>query len=79
MSEDIKKESMDMELSLEAIEQVSGGMDPLENVIRRIKRDGNAAIFREELKAKGKPAAAAHCCELYPEYCGLCAAAVSML
>lgn len=78
MSEEIKKESMDMELSLEAMEQVSGG-GKLEDLITRITRDRNSAMLKAELKANGKAAAAARCCALYPEYCGFCAAAVTML
>ena len=79
MKKEFKMEEMDMELNMENLEQVSGGKGPLEQLISRIRADGHANELKTLLSTSGKPAAAAKCCEYYPEYSGLAAAAVSML
>ncbi|MBO6163512.1 MAG: hypothetical protein J6N77_00530 [Lachnospiraceae bacterium] len=78
MSEEMKKEIKDMELSLEEMEQVSGG-GLLEDTVTRIVRGGYVQELSEILRTQGKAAAAARCCELIPDRCGLCAAAVTMV
>ena len=79
MREDIRREEMDMELDLDSLEQVSGGAGELKELISRIRRDHHVAELRDLLNTGGKPAAAAKCCEYYPDLCGLAAAAVTML
>ena len=46
MSEVIKKEEMDMELNPNKLEQVSGGVAPLEQLINRIYADGYAEALK---------------------------------
>ena len=75
MSEEIKIEEKDMELDFDKLEQVSGGASKLKELVTRIVADGHT----DELKTQGKAAAAAKCCEYYPELCGFAAAAVTML
>ncbi len=79
MSEEMKKDIKDMELSLEEMEKVSGGGGLLEDTVTRIVRGGYVQELSEILRTQGKAAAAARCCELIPNRCGLCAAAVSMV
>ena len=67
------------ELNLDEMNQISGGAGKLETLITRIKADGHAKELKELLMTQGKPAAAAKCCEYYPEFSGLAAAAVTML
>ena len=66
-------------LTLDEIENVAGGMGKLEELITHIKADGHARELRELLQTQGKPAAAAKCCEYYPQLCGFAGAAVTML
>ncbi len=66
------------ELSLEDMEQVSGAAS-LQDLMMRIRRSGKAPALKELLQTQGKAAAAAQCCAEFPDQCGLCAAAVSML
>ena len=79
MSEEIKKETQDLELDLNKLEQVSGGAGLLEQLVTRIKADGHANELKTLLQTQRKPAACAKCCEYYPELCGLAGAAVTML
>ena len=79
MNEKIKNETPDVALELDKLNQVSGGTGKLEELVTRIKADGHAKELRDLLKTQGKPAAAAKCCEYYPELCGLAGAAVTML
>lgn len=79
MNEKIKNEAPDVALELDKLNQVSGGTGKLEELVTRIKADGHAKELRDLLKTQGKPAAAAKCCEYYPELCGLAGAAVTML
>ena len=77
MSEEINNN--EMELDLEKMEQVSGGVS-IQDVVTAIRRSGKARYYRELLRTKGKAAAAAECCaDNPPEMCGLCAAAVTMV
>ena len=76
MNEKIKNEAPDVALELDKLNQVSGGTGKLEELVTRIKADGHAKELRDLLKTQGKPAAAAKCCEYYPELAG---AAVTML
>ena len=78
MSEEIKKEEMDMELNLDKLEQVSGG-GKLQDIINRIVNSGKAPEYKRILKTQGKAAAAAACCADNGDLCGYCAAAVTML
>ena len=78
MSEEIKKTEMDVELDLDALDQVSGG-GKLQDLINRIVNSGKAPEYKEILKTQGKAAAAAACCADNPDLCGYCAAAVTML
>ena len=78
MSEEIKKEEMDMELNLDKLEQVSGG-GKLQDIINRIVNSGKAPEYKEILRTQGKAAAAAACCADNGDLCGYCAAAVTML
>ena len=79
MNEKIKNEAPDVALELDKLNQVSGGTGKLEELVTHIKADGHAKELRDLLKTQGKPAAAAKCCEYYPELCGLAGAAVTML
>ena len=79
MNEKIKNETPDVALELDKLNQVSGGTGKLEELVTRIKADGHAKELRDLLKTQGKPAAAAKCCEYYPELCGLAGVAVTML
>lgn len=67
-----------MKLSLNDLEQVSGG-GQLQDLINKIVSDGHSEELKTILKTQGKAAAAAKCCEYYPECCGFAAAAVTML
>ena len=78
MSEEIKKTEMDVELGLDALDQVSGG-GKLQDLINRIVNSGKAPEYKEILQTQGKAAAAAACCADNPDLCGYCAAAVTML
>ena len=78
MSEEIKKTEMDVELDLDALDQVSGG-GHLQDLINRIVNSGKAPEYKEILRTQGKAAAAAACCVDNPDLCGFCAAAVTML
>lgn len=78
MSEEIKKTEMDVELDLDALDQVSGG-GLLQDLINRIVNSGKAPEYKRILKTQGKAAAAAACCADNGDLCGYCAAAVTML
>ena len=66
------------ELNLEELDQVSGG-GYLETLINRIKAHGHYNELKNLLKTQGKAAAAAKCCGYYPDLCGYCASAITML
>ena len=74
MNKDVKNE----ELDLDKLEQVSGG-GQLQDIINRIVNSGKSPKYKEILRTQGKAAAAATCCEDFPDLCGFCAAAVTML
>lgn len=74
MNEESKRE----ELSMEDMEQVSGA-GKLQDLIVRIVNSGKAPALKKTLQTQGKAAAAAECCAQFPELCGYCAAAVTML
>ena len=69
---------MDMELDFDKLEQVSGG-GQLQDLINRIVNSGKAPEYKELLRTGGEPAAAAACMADFPELCGFCATAVTMM
>ncbi len=78
MNEEIKEEKMDLEVNLDALDQVSGG-GHLQDLINRIVNSGKSPEYKNILKTQGKAAAAAACCRDNGDLCGYCAAAVTML
>ena len=69
---------MDMELDFDKLEQVSGG-GQLQDLINRIVNSGKAPEYKELLRTGGEPAAATACMADFPELCGFCATAVTMM
>ena len=78
--EELKEKIMEQldELSLEDLEKVAGG-GKLQDIINRIVNSGKSPEYKAILRTQGKAAAAAACCADFPELCGFCAAAVTML
>jgi len=78
MREEIKKKEMDLELNPDDLEQVSGG-GLLDDLLARIESSGKAPEYKELLRTGGEPAAAAACMADFPELCGFCVTAVTMM
>lgn len=76
MNDEIKNGKI--ELSLDTLEQITGG-GLLQDLCNKIINSGNASRYKNILKTEGKAVAVATCCGDFPELCGFCSTAISML